>query len=99
MAHTIDLTGDQEDFQRRLEEEENQLHLLKENSLDELAREVDLPPLSDPDVSQFVCNMANHFVDDVVSFALKLCKHRNGTSLEPSDVLLALKLRYDMEVP
>jgi transcription initiation factor TFIID subunit TAF12 len=34
--------------------------------------------------------MANHFVDDVVSFALKLCKHRNGTALEPADVLLAL---------
>jgi len=67
--------------------------------LQDLVNEVDPNEQLDEDVEEVLLDIADEFIEDVVSSACAIAKHRNSTSLEVDDVKLYLERKYKIWVP
>lgn len=61
--------------------------------------EVDPNEQLDEDVEEILLDIADEFVENVVSSACAIAKHRNSTSLEVDDVKLYLERKYKIWIP
>lgn len=67
--------------------------------LQDLVNEVDPDEQLDEDVEEVLLDIANEFIENVVSSACAIAKHRNSTSLEVDDVKLYLERKYKIWIP
>lgn len=67
--------------------------------LQDLVNEVDPDEQLDEDVEEVLLDLADGFIENVVSSACAIAKHRNSTSLEVEDVKLYLERKYKIWIP
>ena len=67
--------------------------------LQDLVNEVDPDQQLDEDVEEVLLEIADEFIENVVSSACAIAKHRNSTSLEVDDVKLYLERKFKLWVP
>lgn len=67
--------------------------------LQDLVNEVDPDEQLDEDVEEVLLDIADEFIESVVSSACAIAKHRNSTSLEVDDVKLYLERKYKIWIP
>ncbi|KAJ5668002.1 uncharacterized protein N7477_006572 [Penicillium maclennaniae] len=76
-------------------------HVLSKKMLDILVRQVTgggEGEMLTPDAEEFILQMADDFVDDVITQACRLAKLRPSSSLEIRDIQLVLERNYNMRV-
>lgn len=67
--------------------------------LQDLVNEVDPEEQLDEDVEEILLDIADEFIENVVSSACAIAKHRNSTTLEVEDVKLYLERKYKIWIP
>lgn len=67
--------------------------------LQDLVNEVDPDQQLDEDVEEVLLEIADEFIENVVSSACQIAKHRNSNSLEVDDVKLYLERKYKIWIP
>lgn len=67
--------------------------------LQDLVNEVDPDEQLDEDVEEVLLDIADDFIEDVVSSACAIAKHRGSSSLEVDDVKLYLERKYKIWIP
>uniref|UniRef100_A0A8C4QE50 Transcription initiation factor TFIID subunit 12 n=1 Tax=Eptatretus burgeri TaxID=7764 RepID=A0A8C4QE50_EPTBU len=73
--------------------------LLSRRRLQELAHEVDPNEQLDDDVEELLLQMADDFIESVVSAASQLARHRKSTTLDVRDLQLHLERQWNMWIP
>ncbi|XP_075460000.1 transcription initiation factor TFIID subunit 12 isoform X2 [Ascaphus truei] len=73
--------------------------VLPKKKLQDLVREVDPNEQLDEDVEEMLLQIADDFIESVVSAACQLARHRKSTTLEVKDVQLHLERQWNMWVP
>nr|XP_042905572.1 transcription initiation factor TFIID subunit 12 isoform X2 [Parasteatoda tepidariorum]XP_042905574.1 transcription initiation factor TFIID subunit 12 isoform X2 [Parasteatoda tepidariorum]XP_042905575.1 transcription initiation factor TFIID subunit 12 isoform X2 [Parasteatoda tepidariorum] len=73
--------------------------VLTKQRLQDLVREVDPNVQPDEDVEELLLQIAEGFIDDVVSTSCFLAKHRKSSVLEVKDVQLSLEKNWNMCIP
>ncbi|KAG8177881.1 hypothetical protein JTE90_004275 [Oedothorax gibbosus] len=77
-----------------------QVHqVLTKQKLQDLVREVDSNVQTDEETDELLLQLAEEFIDDVVSTSCSLAKHRKSSSLEVKDVQLSLEKNWNMWIP
>lgn len=67
--------------------------------LQDLVNEVDPDQQLDEDVEEVLLEIADEFIENVVSSACAIAKHRNSNSLEVDDVKLYLERKFKIWIP
>lgn len=67
--------------------------------LQDLVNEVDPDQQLDEDVEEVLLEIADEFIENVVSSSCAIAKHRNSTSLDVDDVKLFLERKYKIWIP
>ena len=67
--------------------------------LQDLVNEVDPDEQLDEDVEEVLLDIADDFIENVVSSACAIAKHRNSNTLEVDDVKLYLERKYKIWIP
>lgn len=67
--------------------------------LQDLVNEVDPDEQLDEDVEEVLLDIADEFIENVVSSACAIAKHRNSNTLEVEDVKLYLERKYKIWIP
>ncbi|KAM5442442.1 Transcription initiation factor TFIID subunit 12 [Microsporum ferrugineum] len=76
--------------------------VLSKKKLDDLVRQVTGGGEGEkltPDAEEFVLQMADDFVDDVITAACRLAKLRPSSTLDIRDIQLVLERNYNMRIP
>ncbi|XP_053208393.1 transcription initiation factor TFIID subunit 12-like [Panonychus citri] len=73
--------------------------VLNKQRLQELVNEIDPREQLDEEVEDLLLNIADDFVDNVVTNACKLAKHRGSKTLEVKDVQLTLEKDWNLFIP
>ncbi|KAJ5198331.1 uncharacterized protein N7498_007448 [Penicillium cinerascens] len=76
-------------------------HVLSKKMLDILVRQVTgggEGEMLTPDAEEFILQMADDFIDDVITQACRLAKLRPSSSLEIRDIQLVLERNYNMRI-
>ncbi|XP_041351396.1 transcription initiation factor TFIID subunit 12-like [Gigantopelta aegis] len=73
--------------------------VLDKRRLQELVKEVDPLEQLDDDVEEVMLQIADDFIDNVVTAACQIAKHRKSNTLEVKDVQLHLERNWNMWVP
>ncbi|XP_059469349.1 transcription initiation factor TFIID subunit 12 [Neocloeon triangulifer] len=73
--------------------------LLSRPRLQDLVREVDPAEQLDEEVEEILVQLADEFVENTVSAACLLAKHRKATTVEVKDVQLHLERNWNMWTP
>ncbi|XP_078736000.1 LOW QUALITY PROTEIN: transcription initiation factor TFIID subunit 12 [Lampetra fluviatilis] len=73
--------------------------VLSRKRLQDLVREVDPNEQLDDDVEEMLLQIADDFIENVVSAACKLARHRKSSSLEVRDLQLHLERQWNMRIP
>lgn len=73
--------------------------VLDRQRLQELVKEVDPDEQLEEEVEDILLNVADDFIDSLVSSACMISKHRQSGALEVRDVQLALEKNWNMWVP
>uniref|UniRef100_UPI00358F3B67 transcription initiation factor TFIID subunit 12 n=1 Tax=Myxine glutinosa TaxID=7769 RepID=UPI00358F3B67 len=73
--------------------------LLSRRRLQELVHEVDPNEQLDDDVEELLLQMADDFIESVVSAASQLARHRKSTTLDVRDLQLHLERQWNMWIP
>ncbi|XP_047403803.1 transcription initiation factor TFIID subunit 12 isoform X1 [Sciurus carolinensis] len=81
----------------RLSPENNQV--LTKKKLQDLVREVDPNEQLDEDVEEMLLQIADDFIESVVTAACQLARHRKSSTLEVKDVQLHLERQWNMWIP
>ncbi|KAK1340297.1 hypothetical protein QTO34_018864, partial [Cnephaeus nilssonii] len=81
----------------RLSPENNQV--LTKKKLQDLVREVDPNEQLDEDVEGMLLQIADDFIESVVTAACQLARHRKSSTLEVKDVQLHLERQWNMWIP
>ncbi|XP_001520104.2 transcription initiation factor TFIID subunit 12 [Ornithorhynchus anatinus] len=81
----------------RLSPEGNQV--LTKKKLQDLVREVDPNEQLDEDVEEMLLQIADDFIESVVTAACQLARHRKSNTLEVKDVQLHLERQWNMWIP
>ncbi|KFV77686.1 Transcription initiation factor TFIID subunit 12 [Struthio camelus australis] len=72
---------------------------LKKKKLQDLVREVDPNEQLDEDVEEMLLQIADDFIESVVTAACQLARHRKSNTLEVKDVQLHLERQWNMWIP
>ncbi|XP_043573215.1 transcription initiation factor TFIID subunit 12 isoform X2 [Chiloscyllium plagiosum] len=81
----------------RMSPEGNQV--LSKKKLQDLVREIDPNEQLDEDVEEMLLQIADDFIESVVSAACQLARHRKSNTLEVKDVQLHLERQWNMWIP
>ncbi|XP_069479073.1 transcription initiation factor TFIID subunit 12 isoform X3 [Ambystoma mexicanum] len=81
----------------RISPETNQV--LTKKKLQDLVREVDPSEQLDEDVEEMLLQIADDFIESVVTAACQLARHRKSNTLEVKDVQLHLERQWNMWIP
>lgn len=73
--------------------------VLTKKKLHDLVREVDPNEQLDEDVEEMLLQIADDFIENVVSAACQLARHRRSNTLEVKDVQLHLERQWNMWIP
>ncbi|EDV20415.1 uncharacterized protein TRIADDRAFT_31979, partial [Trichoplax adhaerens] len=73
--------------------------VLTKARLQELVLEVDPLQQLDEDVEEHLLQLADDFIESVVSGSCSLAKHRKSNTLEVKDVMLHLEHKWNMWIP
>ncbi|KAG8451233.1 hypothetical protein GDO86_003464 [Hymenochirus boettgeri] len=73
--------------------------VLTKKKLHDLVREVDPNEQLDEDVEEMLLQIADDFIESVVSAACQLARHRKSNTLEVKDVQLHLERQWNMWIP
>lgn len=73
--------------------------VLDKRRLQELVKEVDPMEQLDDDVEEVLMHIADDFIENVVSAACKIAKHRKSSTLEVKDVQMHLERNWNIYVP
>ena len=73
--------------------------MLQRESLRQLLSQIVPDERVDPLVEDFLLDVADDFVDSVITFACKLASHRKSDTLEVKDVVVHLERAWDMVLP
>ena len=73
--------------------------LLNKKKLSELMNEIDPDKVLDGDVETFLLQVADDFLENVITQSCMLAKHRKSTNLELKDVQLCLDKNWNMWIP
>ncbi|XP_065888916.1 transcription initiation factor TFIID subunit 12-like [Dysidea avara] len=73
--------------------------VLNKKRLHELVEEVDPTQLVDEDVEEVLLQIADDFIESVVTASCQLAKHRKSNTLEAKDVQLHLERNWNMWIP
>nr|CAI9705676.1 unnamed protein product [Rangifer tarandus platyrhynchus] len=99
-GHCVPLAPEQPD---RVPGAEEQSVLLAQNTALErtadLVREVDPNEQLDEDVEEMLLQIADDFIESVVTAACQLAQHRKSSTLEVKDVQLHLERQWNMWIP
>ncbi|XP_032484745.1 transcription initiation factor TFIID subunit 12-like [Phocoena sinus] len=80
-----------------LSPENNQV--LTKKKLQDLVREVDPDEQLDEDVEEMLLQIADNFIESVVTAACQLARHRKSSTLEVKDVQLHLEHQWNIWIP
>lgn len=83
----------------RTEQAKNANQILPKRKLHELVKQIDPTQTLDGDVEELLVDMANDFIDRVVTFSCQLAKHRGSDVLEAKDIQLHLERNWNIRVP
>ncbi|KAL1283942.1 Major facilitator superfamily domain-containing protein 5 [Trichinella pseudospiralis] len=78
---------------------ETKLPLINGDRFDALLRQVDPNAVLDEDVRRALMKEADQFIEEVLTKACQLTKHRRGSTLEAKDVLTVLDRCYNIHLP
>lgn len=73
--------------------------VLNKQRLQELVNEIDPREQLDEEVEDLLLNIADDFIDNVVTNACNLAKHRGAKTLEVKDVQLILEKEWNLFIP
>lgn len=73
--------------------------VLDKRRLQELVKEVDPMEQLDDDVEEVLMQIADDFIDNVVTAACQIAKHRKSNTLEVKDVQMHLERNWNMYIP
>ncbi|XP_048468874.1 transcription initiation factor TFIID subunit 12 [Rhincodon typus] len=73
--------------------------VLSKKKLQDLVREIDPNEQLDEDVEEMLLQIADDFIESVVSAACQLARHRKSNTLEVKDVQLHLERQWNMWIP
>lgn len=76
-----------------------QVPLPSKPRLQDLVNEVDPDEQLDEDVEEVLLEIADEFIEDLVSSACSIAKHRGSNTLDVDDVKLHLERKYNIWVP
>lgn len=73
--------------------------VLTKKKLQDLVREIDPNEQLDEDVEELLLQIADDFIESVVTAACQLARHRKSNTLEVKDVQLHLERQWNMWIP
>lgn len=73
--------------------------VLNKQRLQELIQEIDPCEQLDEDAEEMLLQMADDFIESLVSSSCQVAKHRGSKSLEVRDVQLVLEKNWNMSIP
>ncbi|KAF7665343.1 hypothetical protein LDENG_00146400 [Lucifuga dentata] len=73
--------------------------VLSKKKLQDLVREIDPNEQLDEDVEEMLLQIADDFIESVVTAACQLARHRKSNTLEVKDVQLHLERQWNMWIP
>jgi len=73
--------------------------ILPKKKLQDLVKQIDPTQTLDGDVEELLIDMANDFIERVVTFSCQLAKHRGSDTLEAKDIQLHLERNWNIRVP
>ncbi|XP_014677164.1 PREDICTED: transcription initiation factor TFIID subunit 12-like [Priapulus caudatus] len=73
--------------------------ILNKRRLQELVREIDPNEQLDDDVEEVLLQIADDFIENIVTHSCQLAKHRQASSIEVRDVQLHLERNWNMWIP
>ena len=73
--------------------------LLNKKKLGELMNEIDPDKVLDDDVENFLLQIADDFLENVITQSCMLAKHRKSSNLELKDVQLCLDKNWNIWIP
>lgn len=73
--------------------------ILNKQRLQELVQEIDPSEQLDEDVEDMLLQMADDFIENIVTSSCQIAKHRGSTTLDVKDVQLILEKNWNMWLP
>lgn len=78
---------------------DNNNRILSKRKLQELVKQINPDERLDPDAEELLLEVADEFVESVVSFACRLAKYRKSDTLDVKDVQLHLERNWNIRIP
>ncbi|KAJ8027215.1 Transcription initiation factor TFIID subunit 12 [Holothuria leucospilota] len=73
--------------------------VLSKKKIQDLVKEIDPNTQLDEDVEEMLLQIADDFIENIVTAGCQLAKHRKSSTLEVKDVLLHLERNWNMWIP
>ena len=94
-----DANSQQQSQAQQQQQQQQQQVVLDKKRLQELVKEVDPYEQLDEEVEELLLHIADDFIEQTVTAAAQLAKHRKANSIDTKDVQLVLERNWNMWVP